>query len=107
MKYIAIAVTLLLIIGGVFISGMQPATAQNQAESIATLLEQLSDDGTLATVDFMQTVPRLGKSVDIGIGNVTVQQIGTDMVCFAQQSQNVKQVTCVPYTNISAIFFAE
>lgn len=74
----------------------------------ALLLEQTQRNPRPLTVEFVTTVPRLGKSVDVGAGEPL--QIGAalaDAVCFRAPGESITQVTCVPLANISAVFYAE
>lgn len=87
-----------------------PATAQTATPPTlsALLLEQTQANSRPVTVEFVATVPRLGKSVDVGAGEPL--QIGAalaDAICFRAVAQSITQITCVPLANISAVFYAE
>jgi hypothetical protein len=91
-----------------------PATFSAQAAQTAPgvtmgeMLTTLNDDGTLFTIDFGSEVPRLGKSVDINAGNgLQINRIGADMLCFDTRNNNNTQITCVPFSNINAVFYGE
>ena len=85
-----------------------PLAAQPQAETLGALLNELNSSGTLATIEFNDDVPRLGKSVDIGMGEaVQVERIGADIICFAVPGTAVKQVGGVPFSNIASVIYSE
>ncbi len=87
-----------------------PATAQTATPPNLSglLLEQTQINPRPVTVDFVATVPRLGKSVDVGAGEpLQVAAALADAVCFRAPAESINQITCVPLTNISAVFYAE
>ncbi len=84
-------------------------TAQTTPPNLsALLLEQTQSNPRPVTVEFVTQVPRLGRSVDVGAGEpLEVAAALADAVCFRATAESINQVTCVPLTNISAVFYAE
>lgn len=96
-----------LLISTVIVGVVMSARAQTPPENLAGVLAALENSGTLATIEFTETVPRLGKSVDIGLGDPQIATIGSDLVCFQQVAQSSQQITCVPYSNVLAVFYTD
>lgn len=100
----------LAIMAGALLLTTPPRTvAQTPTNSLGELLLELDEAGTLATLEFDKPVARLGRSVDLGndSDNITLERVGPDMACFGLRSNNVTQVSCVPYSNIIQVFYSE
>lgn len=91
----------------VMTSGNAELRAQSSADSLATLLRELDANGTRATIEFGQAVPRVGRSVDIGEGAVLVDRVGTDMICFVIPGTTLDQISCVPFANVKSVIYSE
>ena len=99
-----------LLTAALWLAAPTPATAQNATPPSlsALLLEQTQTNTRPVTVEFVTQVPRLGRSVDVGAGEpLQVASALSDAVCFRAVAESINQITCVPLTNISAVFYAE
>jgi hypothetical protein len=82
--------------------------AQDQPDTTQRLLEDLHATNTMFSIEFVYDVPRLGGGVDVGGGSaLQLHRAGTDVVCLRLPATSTTQVTCIPYSNVNAIFFAE
>lgn len=109
-KNILLALLLGALVGGgalLWTDQRQPATAQAPADTLGSLLAEIDANGTRATIEFGQAVPRLGRSLDVGEGGAQFHRIGADIVCFVVPGTTVDQIGCVPYANIMSVIYSE
>ncbi|MEO0562017.1 MAG: hypothetical protein AAF125_07885 [Chloroflexota bacterium] len=102
----------LLVAGAAWTFAPAGTTAQDQAgDTLQAILEANVASGEGFTVEFRQVVPRVGKSVDLGGDGgqfgLEVARVGSDVLCVVLPGTTNTQITCVPYSNISAVFYAE
>ena len=110
MKNLIISFAAILMIAIAAFTLLPRPTIAQQPDALTTerLLLDLTTDDKPFTVEFVEPIARIGKSVNIGPDeDLQINTIGADIVCFLEISINVNQVTCVPYNRVSAIFYEQ
>jgi hypothetical protein len=104
-----IILMILLAAGIVFaLSGAaRPTAAQAQGNSLRTLFENLRDNHSQVTVEFVKpliTGEATWTLPDDAIGR-KIGEVGEDYVCFSEPWNDTTRDRCTPFSNITSVSF--